>query len=341
MIALTVVTFRHQMLDLAGAEGETKEMAARYLFWTVPSMSFMAIGLGSMAALRAKGDGKRAMFVTLTSGSVSLFVDPALIIWAGLGLDGAALALVISRIVLTGTALRFAIGTHDLLARPTLLAIRENLKPFLKIALPAMIAQLSTPFGSFLLTGVMAQFGDTAVAAWAVASRLYVMAFGGIFALSGAIGGIFGQNLGAKKFDRLWTTYRDALIFCVSYALIVWVILIMTTPLIVRGFGLTGIGAEVLRAFTITTGVAQGLMGMVFVTNAAFNTLGRPGRSMIVNWSRDGLLMLPVAWWAAGLWGAPGVLYGQAIAGSVVGVLGALWAGRFVKTIAFGQNASA
>ncbi len=98
----------------------------------------------------------------------------------------------------------------------------------------------------------------------------------------------------------------------------------MTTPLIVRGFGLTGIGAEVLRAFTITTGGAQGLMGMVFVTNAAFNTLGRPGRSMIVNWSRDGLLMLPVAWWAAGLWRAPGVLYGQAIAGSVVGVLGAL-----------------
>jgi Na+-driven multidrug efflux pump len=135
---------------------------------------------------------------------------------------------------------------------------------------------------------------------------------------------------------RLWTTYRDALIFCVAYALSVWVLLILATPLIVQSFGLEGTAAEVLRAFTITTGGAQALMGMVFVTNAAFNTLGRPGRSMVVNWSRDGLLMLPVAYWAASIWGAPGVLYGQAIAGSAVGIVGAVWAGVFVRAIANG-----
>ena len=335
-IALVVVVFRWDMLDLVGATGETRRLAARYLLLTVPSLALMAVGLIASAALRAQGDGKRAMLVTLTSGSVSMVVDPALIIWAGLGLDGAAIALVISRVVLSGMALKFAIGTHDLLAWPSLAALRKNTKPFLRIALPAMVAQLSTPFGSYLLTGVMAQFGDAAVAAWAVANRLYVMAFGGIFALSGAIGGIFGQNYGAGLHKRLWTTYRDALIFCVVYALSVWVLLILATPLIVQSFGLEGAAAEVLRAFTITTGGAQALMGMVFVTNAAFNTLGRPGRSMVVNWGRDGLLMLPVAYWAANIWGAPGVLYGQAIAGSAVGLIGAVWAGVFVRAIANG-----
>lgn len=338
IVALLVVVFRWDMLDLVGAEGETRELAARYLLFTVPSLALMAVGLIGSAALRAKGDGKRAMLVTLTSGSVSMVVDPALIIWADLGLDGAAIALVISRVVLSGMALKLAIGTHDLLARPSLTAVKENFRPFLRIALPAMVAQLSTPFGSYLLTGVMAQFGDAAVGAWAVANRLYVMAFGGIFALSGAIGGIFGQNFGAGLHQRLWTTYRDALVFCAIYALIVWGLLILATPLIIESFGLTGTAAEVLRAFTITTGWAQAIMGMVFVTNAAFNTLGRPGRSMIVNWSRDGLLMMPVAYWAARIWEAPGVLYGQALAGSVVGLIAAIWAGAFVLRIANGNT---
>ena len=122
------------------------------------------------------------------------------------------------------------------------------------IAMPAMIAQMSTPFGGYLLTAFMAQFGDSAVAAWAVVNRLYVVAFGGIFSLSGAIGGIFGQNYGAKLFDRLWSTYRDAVIFCLGYAVVAWVLLALATPMIIDGFGLTGQGATVLRAFTIHVG---------------------------------------------------------------------------------------
>ena len=231
----------------------------------------------------------------------------------------------------------FTLVTHKLFARPKLIYVKENFRPFLAIALPAMVAQMSTPFGGYLLTALMAQFGDTAVAAWAVVNRLYVVAFGGIFSLSGAIGGIFGQNYGAKQYDRLWTTFRDAVIFCIGYALVAWVALMLATPLIIRSFGLSGMGETVMIAFTFTVGWAQGVMGLVYVTNAAFNTLGRPNRSMAVNWTRDGLLLFPLAYWAVDLWGAPGVLYGQAIAGCLVGVVAMLWAARYVKGIPHGD----
>ena len=332
-VALMIILFRWELLDLVGAEGETRALAARYLAMTVPSLALMAVGLVASAALRAEGDGKRAMFVTLTSGSVAMVVDPVLILWAGLGLDGAALGLIISRVVLTGMALRFAIGTHDLFARPSFWAIRAHARPFLSIAAPTILTQLSAPFGNYLLTGVMAQFGDGAVAAWAVVNRLYVMAFGGIFSLSGAIGGIFGQNFGAGLHDRLRSTYRDALIFCVAYSLTAWAVLMLATPLVVRGFGLDAAGEEIVRAFTFTTGAAQTVMGMIYVSNSAFNALGRPLRSTLLNWLRDGVLMLPFAWWAASLWAAPGVVYGQAIVGVSVGALAALWAWHFVSRI--------
>lgn len=124
----------------------------------------------------------------------------------------------------------------------------------------------------------MAPFGDEAVAAWAVASRLTVLAFGGIFALSGAIGGIFGQNYGAGQYDRLRSTYANALVFCLIYTLVTWAVLASATPYIIAGFGLTGQGADVIRAFTSVGVGGFVFVGALFASNAAFNNLGQPGR---------------------------------------------------------------
>ena len=71
--------------------------------------------------------------------------------------------------------------------------------PLAAIAVPAVATQLATPFGNALLTSVVAKFGDSAVAGWAVVNRLTGVAFGGLFALGGAIGGIFGQNFGQRN----------------------------------------------------------------------------------------------------------------------------------------------
>ncbi|WP_239113213.1 MATE family efflux transporter [Shimia biformata] len=339
LVAALVVLFRYPLLELVGAAGDTLDLAARYLLMTVPSLVVMAIGLVGSAVLRAEGDGHRAMYVTLTSGSVSIIVDPVLIIWLGLGLDGAALALVLSRFVLAAMALRFAIGTHDLLARPAIWAVRRAVRPFFAIAIPAILTQLSTPFGNYLLTGVIAGFGDEAVAAWAVVNRLTVVAFGGIFSLSGAVGGIFGQNYGAGLYDRLRSTYADALRFCAVYTLVAWGLLMLSAPYVIRGFGLTPAGAKVFWAFAVVGAGSFVFTGTLFVSNAAFNNLGKPTRSTVANWFRDGVLILPIAWAAAAIWGAPGVIYGQSIAGSVVGVLAAIWAWYFLR--GFGAPAAA
>lgn len=92
--------------------------------------------------------------------------------------------------------------------------INRPAEPIFTIALPAMLAQIATPFGNYVMTSLISTYDDSAVAAWAVVSGLTIVAFGGIFALSGAISGIFAQNFGAGLSDRLRTTYRDALIFC-------------------------------------------------------------------------------------------------------------------------------
>ncbi|MEM6309199.1 MAG: MATE family efflux transporter [Pseudomonadota bacterium] len=332
-VALLVFLFRHDLIALAGAEGETARLAARYLGMTVSSLVPMAISMQLSGALRADGFGAKAMYVTLFSGLTLLVVDPILIVTMGLGLDGAAYGLILFRFLLVGFAVVFAIRQENLVAMPDRACFERMLAPFFAIAVPTIATQMATPFGNYLLTRVIAQFGDDAVAAWAVVSRLTVLVFGGIFSLSGAIGGIFGQNFGAGYIDRLKSTYRDALVFCLIYTLVAWALLFFAAPYVALAFDLDGQGAEVLQAF-MTIGIGGFVfIGALFVSNAAFNNLGKPTRSTILNWFNHGVLSWPSAMGLALLFGAPGVIYGQAVAGTVTGLFAVIWGWKYVQSL--------
>ncbi|SFT97588.1 MATE family efflux transporter [Sedimentitalea nanhaiensis] len=329
-IALLLVTFRHEVLAMAGATGETAALAARYLLISLPSLGLMAVGMIANGTLRAEGDGRRSMFVTLFSGAVAMIVDPVMIYGLGWGLDGAAIGLVLFRCVMLSVALRFAIGTHDLIARPRLVDIRASFAPYFAISLPAILTQLATPVGNYMLTGVMSQFGDDAMAGWAVVGRLLVVAFGGVFSLAGAIGGIFGQNFGACEHRRVMQTYRDALLFGLLYVLATWALLALLGGTVARAFGLTAQGVDVVLSFTnLAAGGFLFTVGL-YVANSAFNALGRPIRATLLNWLREAGLTLPFGMVFAGWFGAQGVVYAQAATGVVIGLGAAAWGWRYV-----------
>ena len=339
LVVALIVGARHQLVGWAGAEGETARLAARYLAITIPSLIPMSMALVCSGALRADGYGAKAMYITFFSGLVLLIVDPFLIFYWGWGLDGAAIGLVLFRFSLLGLALYFTVYQMKLIDRPRVRTFRRVAVPFMLVAGPAILTQMSTPAGNYLLTKVIAEYGDDAVAAWAVVGRLTVVVFGGIFALSGAIGGIFGQNYGAGQMARVRSTYRDALIFCAIYTLVAWALLLMVTPYVIAAFGLSGQGAEVLRAFTLVGVGGFVFIGALFVSNAAFNNLGRPGWSAIVNWIKDGVLSWPLAAALVIYFGAPGVIYGQALAGAVMGTVAAIWGWYYVAGLQSGAVA--
>lgn len=333
VMAALIVWFRHDLVAMSGATGDTAVLAARYLAMSVPSLPIMAIAMIGSGALRAQGDGARAMFVTLTSGAFAMVVDPILIFVLGLGLDGAAIGLNISRTVMLVMALRFVVGKYHLMTLPRLNDVRDTVKPYFIIAIPAILTQMATPVGNYLMTSVMAQFGDDAVAGWAVVGRMTVVAFGGIFSLSGAIGGIFGQNFGARRYDRLKTTYRDAIVFGLGYTMVTWLVLYLASPVIVAGFDLTPLGGQVVYAFGTIGAGGFVFATVLFVSNAAFNALGKPGRSTFSNWMRDGVVTLPLALWLAGMFGAVGVVYAQAAASAIIGTLAAIWGWVYVREL--------
>ncbi len=335
LVALLVVVFRMQILRAAGAQGDTLQIAADFLLISMPSLPLMAVGMVGSAILRAEGDAMRGMLVTMGAGVIAMVLDPLFIFGFGLGLDGAAIVVVISRGSTALLAIWFVIKVHDLAAKPSFTDVRAVLVPFFVIAGPAIATQVSTPFGNYILTRAMAEFGDGAVAGWAVVSRLTVLAFGGIFALSGAVGGIFGQNFGAGRIDRVQSTFRDALIFCFIYTMLAWVGLFLLRGVAIDAFHLSDEGARIVRIFSILAGGFV-FTGFLFVANATFNNLGKPLWSTGFNWARDGVLMLPAVWLMTHWFAAPGVLYAQALVVVLVGSAASYGAWRFVKGLEHG-----
>lgn len=333
ILAIFIIIFRSEIVKFTGASGQTAQLAERFLLISIPTLPLMALGMVGSAILRSEGDAYRSMFVTMSAGLVALIADPILIIWLELGLDGAAINTGLSRVASTSFALYSVIKVHNLLAKLTLSVIRSTLFPFLIIALPAILTQLSGPFASFVITKVIAEFGDSAVAGLSVVNRLTVVAFGGIFSLSGAIGGIFGQNYGAKMFFRVRSTYWNSIIFCVAYTLIAWLILILSTEWIIKLFLLGEIGSEVVRSFNYFAAGGFLFTGMIFVASSAFNNMGKPVYSTMMTWLRDGLVMLPAVLLGASMFGAIGVIYGNAFAALIIGLPSCFIGWLFIKKL--------
>ncbi len=332
-VSLLIWVFRHQILVASGATGDALAYGEKFLAITLPSMPLIAAGIMASSLLRAVGDAWRSMAVTMTGGLIAVALDPFFIVWMGWGVEGAGWSIVIARVAVCAVGLWFVIGKHDLLARPSVEDIAFFARPYMAIAAPAIVTQLSTPFGNWLLTREIAHFGESAVAGWGVVMRLTILAFGGIFALSGAIGGIIGQNFGAGRGDRVAGAFVAALKFCAVYTLITWLLMALLSGPIVSSFGLTGDGAEVVRIFTHWAAGAFVFTGALFVANATFNNLGRPLASTAANWFRDGILILPLAVVIGAQLGATGVVWANSLANIIAGCLAAILAWRHIRTL--------
>ncbi|MEM8700010.1 MAG: MATE family efflux transporter, partial [Pseudomonadota bacterium] len=209
--AALVWSYRDAALSLLGASGDAHAIAGDFLAIVLPSLPLLGIAMVASGLLRSVGDAKRAMYVTLSGGVFGALLDPVFIFdWGfGLGVEGAAYVSVLGRVLVAAVGLFYAIGRHDLIGRINLRGTLGDTRTLLAIAGPAVATQLSTPFGNAYLTSTVAEYGDQAVAGWAVVGRITALAFGGIFALSGAVGPILGQNYGAGLYPRLRMAYRD------------------------------------------------------------------------------------------------------------------------------------
>ena len=308
------------LTSLVGASGVTQELAVGYLRIIIPSLPLLLIGMVGGAILRAHGEARLSMMATIWGGVVNAVLDPILIFGLNLELTGAALASVAARFTIGAVALYPLLRRQGALAPIDLSALRLDLGPVMTLAFPAILTQFATPVGQAYVTRAMSEFGEDAVAGLAIAARLTPVAFAVIFALSGAVGPIIGQNFGAGDHKRVRTGFRDAILFTALAVGTASLILFLFRSPIADLFSATGLTREIVFLFCGPLALMWFFNGLIFVANASFNNLGHPYYSTWINWGRHTLGTVPFVIGGATLFGAQGVLIGQAVGGILFGL---------------------
>ncbi len=332
VIGLLTVLLLRPILSGLGATGGTFHAVANYVRIVSPCLPLITLGMGFSSLLRALGDARRSMTVTLWGAAVTACLDPLLILGfvtgLHLGLTGAAISTVASR----GTAalLGFlSVQRHGLLHRPTLSRLLPDARRIAVVAMPAILTNLATPVGAAYTTHALARFGLQAVAGQATIDRITPVAFAFIYALTGSVGPIMAQNLGAGLYGRVRDTLRASLLLVLGCVLLMWALLAALQDQVVLLFSATGTAAALIHLFCSLTVAGFLWVGALFVANAAFNNLGHPLLSTLFNWGRATLGTIPFV--ALGTrFGPVGVLLGQAAGGMVFGTLAVVTA--FVVT---------
>lgn len=321
-------------LRMLGATGRTFDLASTYLSILVPSLTPLALGMTGSGVLRSVGDARRAMNVTLTGAVVNVILDPILIFWMGWGLEGAAWASVIARFGVMAVGFYGVVAVHKLIDRPHWGMFTSDAVLIAGIAGPAILTNIATPVSNAYVTYAISQFGDSAVAGWTTIGRVIPVAFGAVYALSGTIGPILGQNYGAGEGARMREAFTLALKVTAGFTAVAWLVMSVAAYPIAHAMHATGEAERLIVVYCRWLTPLFVFLGALFIANAAFNTLGRPKTSMVLNWGRATIGTVPFVMAGGYMGGAGGVLAGHMIGGIVFGVIGVMMCYAMIDKLA-------
>lgn len=327
ILAIIGFVFMDPIFSLLGASDDLLPEIHRYMDIWLPG-SVLLVGIISCnAVLRACGDTRTPSLLMAAAGAINALLDPLFIFGLGpvpaLGIGGAALATLVSWVA------GFAYLAHYLTRReglvdtrlPSVSAFRSSGGEMLRIGIPASGANMMTPLAMGIMTALVAAYGEPAVAAFGVGSRLESIASLFILALSTTLPPFVSQNFGAGRMQRIDHAYRLAIRFVLVFQLVVYLILVAGSSLITMIFTQDEEVASVLRLFIWILPLGYGLQGTVILTNSSLNALHRPMIALYLSIARFFVFYIPLAWIGGQLLGLAGLFAGALLGNALMAMV--------------------
>ena len=309
-------TFTDELFTLLGAEPELLPLIHEYMdIWYLGSVCLIGPMIGN-AVLRASGDTKTPSIIMGGAGLINAVLDPLLIFGLGpipaMGIKGAAIATLISWLFGLLFVLYILTVKKDLIHRK-MLSLKQFVasgKSVLKIGLPAAGANMLTPVAAAIMTSIVAGYGEHAVAAFGVGSRIESIACLVVLALSMTLPPFISQNFGAGAMNRVEEAYKVSIKFVLLWQLFIFVILLITAPWIAKIFTQEKEVADIIVLYMWILPLGYGLQGIIILTNSSFNALHKPMVALSLSIIRLFICYVPLALLGSYLYGLVGFFIG-------------------------------
>lgn len=254
------------------------------------------------AILRGMGDTINPLKFLILSTVLNIILDPPLIIGLGplpaLGVQGAAWATVISQ------AIAFFFTLYYLNKHGNFLSIKISslkldwpiLKQMFKLGIPMGVQSMAVSLGMLFLTALINLFGADAIAGYGAASRISAFATLPAMSLSSGISTLTGQNVGAKKFDRLKEIIFWGAMVASAGALIMTVFIQLGAHYLVKIFTPDPEVIQVGESFLRLESLGYLFFMLMFAFNGVLQGAGQTFLTMLVSIVSLWIIRLPLAY---------------------------------------------
>jgi putative MATE family efflux protein len=329
-LTLCVVTliFLPQLLVVFGCTEALKEFALHYGYIIAIGFPFMMIGTTLNSIIRADGNPKYAMTSMVTGAILNTILDPIFIFVFKMGVEGAAIATVISQ------GVTFLMNILYIKKFKSITLSKEQFKLKLGVArkvttlgISSFITQMSFVFVMAFENNLLAKYGSESkfgseipITVLGIVMKISQILNSIIIGIAAGAQPILGYNYGAGKYDRVKKTLKTVLGLSLVISTIAF-ILFQTIP--DKLISIFGSGDENYMEFACLAFRTYLLLcicnGIQIPSGIFFQAIGKSIKSAILSLSRQIVFLIPA----------------MVILGGTFGIMGVLYAGPFADGLAF------
>lgn len=342
ILTLTSYIFLSDLLNLFGCTDALKEYALSYGKIIVLGLPFVIIGTTLNSVIRADGSPKYSMFSMVLGAIINIILDPIFIFVFDMGVEGAALATIISQFI------TFILNVLYLRKLKNIKLTKENLKPNWKIikkvtmlGTSSFITQMSIVLVIAVENNLLGKYGSLSsygseipITVLGIVMKISQILYSIVLGLSIGAQPIFGYNYGSRKYDRVKETLKIVLITSIIITLTSF-ILFQTIPdkLIL----LFGSGDQKYIEFACLTFRIYLMLvianGVQMPAGIFFQAIGKSTKSAILSLSRQIVFLIPAMFILGHFFGLKGILYSGPVADGIAFILSSVFLILEIKTL--------
>lgn len=316
IMSVLFLVFMDSILLLIRTSEDTWEYARSYLTIVSCSGVFVLISNCYSNILRAEGQATKAMIGQITDNLLNIVLDLVLILGFRWNITGAAIATVIGNVMAAGYYIAYFMrGKSSLSIRISDFSVKDKIcSSVLVTGIPASLASVLMSISQIIMNGLMARYGDMAIAGIGVAMKVTMITGMIAMGIGQGIQPLLGYCVGAKTWERYKKIMRFSMWFAFFLGLIMTVICYIFTNQIVSVFLTRQSAFDYAVQFARILLSTSTLFGVFYVLTNALQAMGAVVSSLIINLSRQGIIYIPALFLLKAVLGVNGLVWAQPVA---------------------------
>ncbi len=318
ILCIISLVFLPQILKVFGCTDALRQYALQYGYVIVVGLPFMMIGTTLNSIIRADGSPKYSMTTMVLGAILNIILDPIFIFVFKMGVEGAAIATVISQILTFALNVCYIKKFKSIEINKESFKLKQNVvRKVTTLGISSFITQMSIVFVMAVENNLLGKYGadskfgsEIPITVLGIVMKISQILNSIIIGIAAGTQPIIGYNYGAEKYDRVKQTIKTVLGLSVIISTIAFILFQTIPDKLISIFGSGDSNYMEFACLAFRTYLMLCICnGIQIPAGIVFQAIGKSFKSAVISLSRQILFLIPAMFTFGRLLGIKGVLY--------------------------------